>query len=132
MKKISIISLLILSFLTVYSQKEKQIITVVKLEADKIILNNELAFNYARNGNEFSISTKDGIEIIKGIITSHGEGKFSSVITFVKIGKEFSNEKIIGRKELIFTLCENNVIKGNFELDEVKLALFLEKYNELK
>jgi hypothetical protein len=134
MKKILVLSLLMLTFINVYSQKskEEQIIKAVKLEADKIILNNKLAFNYSRNGNDYSISNLDGKEIIKGIITSLGEGNFSSVITFVTIGKEFSNKKIIGRKEIIFALCENNVIKENFELDEAKLTLFFEKYNELK
>ena len=48
------------------------------------------------------------------------------------VGKEFSNKKIIGRQEIIFALCENNVIRDNFEIDEAKLALFFEKYNELK
>ncbi|MCL9810095.1 hypothetical protein [Flavobacterium luminosum] len=134
MKKLLLISILILSFTNLIAQeaKEKQIITAVKLEADKIILNNKIAYNYTRNGNDFLISNLDGKELIKGSITSHGDGKFSSVITFVTFGKDFSNAKIIGRKEIIFALCENNIIKDNFEIDEVKLASFFEKYNELK
>ncbi len=134
MKKILFLSIFILSFLNLKAQesKEVQIITAVELKADKIILNNKTAYNYSRNGNDFLISNLDGKELIKGSITSHGNGKFSSIITFVTVGKEFSNEKIIGRKEIIFALCENNVIKDNFEIDEAKLTLFFEKYNELK
>ena len=132
MKKILFLSIFILSFLNLKAQesKEVQIITAVELKADKIILNNKTAYNYSRNGNDFLISNLDGKELIKGSITSHGNGKFSSIITFVTVGKEFSNEKIIGRKEIIFALCENNVIKDNFEIDEAKLTLFFEKYNE--
>ena len=134
MKKILFLSIFILSFLNLKAQesKEVQIITAVELKADKIILNNKKTNNYSRNGNDFLISNLDGKELIKGSITSHGNGKFSSIITFVTVGKEFSNEKIIGRKEIIFALCENNVIKDNFEIDEAKLTLFFEKYNELK
>ena len=134
MKKIFFFSIFILTLANLKAQESKnvQIITAVKLEADKIILNNKTAYNYTRNGNDFLISNLDGKELIKGSITSLGNGKFSSIITFVTIGKEFSNEKIIGRKEIIFALCENNVIKENFEFDEIKLTLFFEKYNELK
>ncbi|RAR47906.1 hypothetical protein B0I10_107187 [Flavobacterium lacus] len=134
MKKILFITILLFTFTGLIAQKskEKQIITEVKLEADKIILNKKLAYNYTRDGNDFLISALDGRALIRGSITSEGNGKFSSIITFVTVEKEFSNEKIIGRKEIIFALCENNVIKKNFEIDEVKLASFFEKYNELK
>ena len=134
MKKILFLLILILSFANLKAQKsrESQIITAIKLEADKIILNDKLAYNYNRNGNDFVISNLDGKELIKGIITAQGKGKFSSIITFLTIGKEFSNKKIIGRQEIIFALCENNIIKDNFEIDETKLTKFFEKYNELK
>lgn len=134
MKRILLFSIFILSFVNLKAQESKkvQIITAIKLEADKIILNDKLAYNYTRNGNDFLISNLDGKELIRGSITSHGNGKFSSIITFVTVGKEFSNKKIIGRQEIIFALCENNVIRDNFEIDEAKLALFFEKYNELK
>lgn len=123
-----------LSFATTLAQKseDKQIITAVKFDSNKIFLNNKIAFNYFRDGNDFIISSLDGKEIIKGSISSNREGKISSVITFVAIGKEFSNSKIIGRNEIVFALCEYNVIKDNFEIDEIKLASFFEKYNELK
>ncbi|MGH2564538.1 MAG: hypothetical protein ACRDE5_08495 [Ginsengibacter sp.] len=100
--------------------------------SDKIILNNKLAYNYTRNGNDFIISDLEGKELIKDSIISLGNGKFSSIITFVTVGKDFSNSKIIGRQQLIFALCENNIIKEDFTIDEEKLTAFLEKYNELK
>ncbi|MDN3673606.1 hypothetical protein QWY99_11125 [Flavobacterium branchiarum] len=134
MKKTLIITILLLSFINLNAQtsKEEQIITAIKLETDKIILNDKLAYNYSRNNNDFIISDLDGKELIKGSITSLGDGNFSSILTFVTIGKEFSNAKIIGRQEIIFALCNNNVITKNFKIDKKKLRLFFEKYNELK
>lgn len=134
MKKTLIITILLLSFINLNAQtsKEELIITAIELETDKIILNNKLAYNYSRNNNDFTISDLDGKELIKGSITSLGNGNFSSILTFVTIGKEFSNAKIIGRQEIIFALCNNNVITKNFKIDKKKLRLFFEKYNELK
>lgn len=134
MKKTLIITILLLSFINLNAQtsKEEQIITAIELETDKIILNDKLAYNYSRNNNDFIISDLDGKELIKGSITSLGDGNFSSILTFVTIGKEFSNAKIIGRQEIIFALCNNNVITKNFKIDKKKLRLFFEKYNELK
>lgn len=89
-------------------------------------------YNYSREKNDFTISSVDGKPLITGKISSHGNGVFSSVITFVESGRAFSNSKIIGRKEIIFALYDNNVIQKDFTLDEKKLDVFFEKYNELK
>ena len=56
--------------------------------------------------------------MITGDITSLGDNKFSSVITFVTFGKKFSNTKIVGRNDLIFALCKNNVFTEDFKLRE--------------
>ncbi len=133
MKKIIFIALLVLSTsLKAQESNDEQIIKAVKLETDKIFLNNQLAYNYSRVDNDFVISTLDGKEFIKGSISSDENGNFSSIITFVTVGKKFSNKKIIGRKEIIFALCENNVLKENFEINELKLTEFFQKFNELK
>ena len=133
MKKILFIALLVLSTnLKAQESNDEQIIKAVKLETDKIFLNNQLAYNYSRVDNDFVISTLDGKEFIKGSISSDENGNFSSIITFVTVGKKFSNKKIIGRKEIIFALCENNVLKENFEINELKLNEFFQKFNELK
>lgn len=133
MKKILFIALLVLSTnLKAQESNDEQIIKAVKLETDKIFLNNQLAYNYSRVDNDFVISTLDGKEFIKGSISSDENGNFSSIITFVTVGKNFSNKKIIGRKEIIFALCENNVLKENFEINELKLTEFFQKFNELK
>jgi len=113
-------------------KKEKQIIEAVSFETNKIILNKKPAYNYIKDGNNFTISNLDNQEIIKGQINSIGNEKFSSIITFLTSGKKFSNEKIIGRNDLIFALCESNVIKENFEIDESRLNSFIEKYNQLE
>ena len=134
MKKTILITILLLLFISLNAQEteKKQIITAVKFETDKIILNNKPAFNYSKVQNYFTISTLDGKELIKGTITALGDNKFSSVITFVTFEKKFSNTKIVGRNDLIFTLCENNVFTEDFKINEVKLTEFFEKYNELK
>ena len=129
-----LIAFLILEINSIKAQelKDKQIITAISFETDKIILNNKQAYNYSKIDNDFVISTLDGKELIKGSISSDENGKFSSSITFVTVGKIFSNSKIIGRNQIIFSLCENNVIRENFEIDELKLLAFFQKYNELK
>ena len=134
MKKNLLITILLFSFINLSAQKsaEKQIITAVKFEKDKIILNNKLAFDYSKVFNYFTISDLDGAEIITGDITALGENKFSSVITFVTLEKKFSNAKIVGRNELIFILCENNVCNEDFKINKDNLTAFFEKYNELK
>lgn len=133
--KILKLLLLILFFNTFYlvaQKKEEQIITQLKFETDKIILNDKHAFNYIRQENHFIISDLENKEIITGDITSSEEGKFISTITFVQENKVFSNEKIIGRNDLFFRMLENNVITKDFKIDTEKLAIFFEKYNEIK
>lgn len=134
MKKTLLITILLLSFINLSAQEteKKQIITAVKFETDKIILNNKPAFNYSKTQNYFTISDLDGKELINGDITAIGDNKFSSVITFLTFEKKFSNAKIVGRNDLIFALCENNVFTEDFKIDEAKLTEFFEKYNELK
>ena len=134
MKKSLLILILLLSFINSNAQEseEKQIITAVKFETDKIILNNKPAFNYSKVYNYFTISDLDGKELITGDITALGENNFSSVITFVTFDKKFSNAKIVGRNDLIFALCQNNVFTKDFKINEEKLNAFFEKYNELK
>jgi hypothetical protein len=134
MKKTLLITMLLLSFINLSAQEkdEEQIITAVKFETDKIILNNKPAFNYSKVYNSFTISDLDGKELITGDITALGENNFSSVITFVTFDKKFSNAKIVGRNDLIFALCQNNVFTKDFKINEEKLNAFFEKYNELK
>ena len=126
--------LFIILFLTFHaaSAQQEQNITDVKFEKEKIILNNQIAFNYKKEGNHFSISTLQNVEIISGEITSLGDGKFSNTITFIPQNKTFFSEKIIGRNQLIFALAENNVINKDFTIDGNKLNDFINKFSELK
>lgn len=84
--------LLILTFQAVSAQQEQNI-TDVKFDKENIILNNQLAFNYKKDGNHFSISTLKNVEIISGDISSLGDGKFSNIITFIPQNKTFSSKK---------------------------------------
>ena len=66
MKKTLLITLLFLAFINLSAQEKdkEQIITAVKFETDKIILNNKPAFNYSKLSNYFTISDLDGKELI--------------------------------------------------------------------
>lgn len=126
-----IIALLMTIDITAQEQVER-IINEVEFKADKIILEKQEAFNYKKDGNHFSVLDLKNNELIIGDITSLGEGKFSSVITFVAENKKFSNAKIIGRSDLFFAMLNNNVITKEFKIDPEKLEMFFAKYNELK
>jgi hypothetical protein len=131
--KLILTLLLFVSFTFAQAQKkEKQIITAVEFTTDKIILNKKHAFNYARVQNDFTIRDLDGKILITGKITPEGNNKFSTRIYFLDSEEQFYNEKIIGRNDLIFALCENNVITKKFELDTEKLKLFIQNYNQLE
>jgi hypothetical protein len=114
------------------SNKELPIITNVKFEKDKIILDSLHCYNYKLDGYNFIISDLNNVEIIRGLITPLENSEFRSVITFVALNTKFSNKKIIGRNDLIFALCQNNVLEKNCTINEEKLKEFLVQFNELK
>ncbi|MBF4492039.1 hypothetical protein IR010_05740 [Flavobacterium sp. MR2016-29] len=113
-------------------EQVERIINEVEFKSDKILLEKKEAFNYRKDGNHFLVLDLNNNELIIGDITSLGDGKFSSVITFVAENKKFSNAKIIGRSDLFFAMLNNNVITKEFKIDPEKLDLFFAKYNELK
>lgn len=115
---------------TAYGQKTPNI-TSIEFEEEAIILNNDKAYNYSRTGNSFVITNLNGEELVKGEITPLGKGKFSSIITFIEVDKQFSHPKIVGRNDLIFALCEFNVIEKDFTFNIKKLNKFIKKYNKL-
>ena len=117
---------------TYAQKKKKQIITEVEFTTDKIILNNKHAFDYVKDRNYFEIKNLQGETLITGQIKSTDEKTFTSIINFLTLKEQFSNKKIVGRNELIFALCENNVITKDFKLDNDKLELFIKDYNELE
>ncbi|MFD2601889.1 hypothetical protein [Flavobacterium suzhouense] len=131
--KLILTLLIFVSFTFAKAQnKEKQIITAVEFTTDKIILNKKHAFNYARVENDFIIKNLDGKILISGKITPEGNNKFSTTIYFIDLEEQFYNEKIISRNDLIFALCENNVITKKFDLDIEKLKLFIKNYNQFE
>jgi len=132
-KKIFIYLFLVISFLfSNILNAQKQIIKHVKFESNHIILNNKKAFDYQKNGNDYSILDLKGNILVSGKISKNENGEWYSIIDFVTVNKKFSNKKIIGRNHLIFALAQSNVIKKNFKLNEKKLLEFIEKNNELK
>lgn len=116
----------------VAQKKEERIITEVTFEKDKIILNRKEAFGYRKEGNYFEITDLEGNVLISAKISPIGDGKFKSRIFFATLQEQFYNEKIVARNELIFALCDNNVITKDLKLDEKRLSLFIKTYNQLE
>lgn len=121
-----------LNLLNAQDKKANPIIKQIGFNDGKISLNKKVAFYYFTVGNDFIIKDLKDNEIIKGSITHLGDNKFSNIITFVPLNKQLYSEKIIGRNQLFFALCKNNVINENFEIDEVKLNHFIEENNDSK
>ncbi|TDS52414.1 hypothetical protein [Myroides indicus] len=141
MKKIyffNLMLLLLVSF-TSFSQnrsayiepREERNITQISFTEESIILNNETAYKYERQGDSFIIKTMEDIDLIKGKITNVGYNEFESLIIFLKLNKKFTNSKITGRNDLIFALADFNVFKRDLTMDEDKLTEFIALYNEL-
>lgn len=130
--KILLFSLFVFLSFSNIIHAQKKIITQIEFKENQIILNNKKAFDYNKNGNDFSILDSDGNILITGRISMNENGEWQSIIDFKTVDKKFSNKKIIGRNHLIFALAESNIIKKNFELDNKKLLKFIEKNNELK
>ncbi len=126
-----IVTLLTYTSVIVAQKKEEQIITAVEFTKEDIVLNNKIAFKYSKEGNRFEIFDLNNKSLIVGNIKSIGNGKFSSIIVFQTLGQQFSNSRIIGRNDLIFALCENNVFTKDLDINEDKLKEFIKRYNEL-
>jgi len=121
-----------LNLLNAQDKKANPIIKQIGFNDGKISLNKKVVFYYLTVGNDFIIKDLKDNEIIKGSITHLGDNKFSNIITFVPLNKQLYSEKIIGRNQLFFALCKDNVINENFEIDEVKLNHFIEENNDSK
>jgi len=133
MKKFKLLFILLIFVTPILSaQKTKeQLIKDVSFNGTEIKLNNKHAFNYQKDGNHFAILTLDNQKIIEGDISSLGDGKFTSLITFLP-DRKFSNEKIVGRNQLIFALVEKNVFNKDFSINSENLDEFLKENNQLK
>lgn len=81
--------------------------------------------------NKFEILSLNGEKLITGSIRKEND-EWKSIIKFVTVNIEFSNNRIIGRNDLIFTLADANVITENFELDKERLLKYIQKFNQLK
>lgn len=112
-------------------KKEKQTVTVINFEKDRIYLNYKYVFDYKKNANHFVISEKKGEPIIEGYLQMVN-GVWKSKINFLLIDESFSNDKIVDRNDLIFALAEENVFTKKLKIDKQKLKQFIVKYNQLE
>src|SRR6218665_2479532 len=120
-----IIFILSLFFKKIDAQNSKSIkkdtinfIKSVNFDKEKIILDGKVCFLYEKNGNSFSINNTDNIPLITGEISSDEYGQFSSIITFEENKVKFSNSKIIGRNDLIFSLIDYYVISKDCQINK--------------
>lgn len=115
-----------------FRDSKKPNVKKVEMEEDLIFLNKKAAYKYKRVGNDFSILKMDGQKIIEGNIENIGKNKFKTLINFIPQNVKFSNSKIVGRNDLVFALVNFNVFEKNGTINEERLKLFLDEYNELK
>ena len=131
-RTIFFIFLLYINFLNAQDKKAAPFIKQISFKDGKILLNKKVAYHYISKDNDFLIKDLKDNNVIKGSISYLGDNKFSNIITFVASNKQFYSEKIIGRNQLFFALCKDNIINESFEIDESKLGQFIEENNESK
>lgn len=104
----------------------------VSFAGNDILINDSKCFNYAKNGNDFTISDLNNKTIIKGAIRKNILDRFESTITFLQVDKTFTNKFIVGRNDLIFSLVNYDVIGKDCGINIEKLNKFIAEYNEIK
>lgn len=133
MLKKRLILILLISFSSLSTiNAQKRFIKKVQFDNNNIILNGKKAFDYKKEGNDFTILDLNGKKLITGQIRMDENGEWKSLIEFKIVNKTFSNKKIIGRNHLIFALAEENVINKDLKINKKRLLKFIKKYNELK
>ncbi len=139
MKRIFIVLFLSLSLVS-FSQK-------VKLKKDKVIIDDIEVYNYEEEGRIFTFSTLKSDEFISVLSTTYQERnpahyntnnphahKFPALIErrvytvkFLKSGKELFTD--LREKDVIKAVFKSNLVDENGNIDEEKLDIFINKYN---
>jgi hypothetical protein len=139
MKKILVVLLLSLSFLG-FAQK-------VKLKKDKVIIDDVEVYNYEEEGRSITFSTLKSEEFITVLSTTYQErnpahyngndpnayrypaliDKRVFTVKFLKSGRELFTD--MRDKEIIKAVFKANLVDENGDIDEEKLNIFINKYN---
>ncbi|MDM1046268.1 hypothetical protein HX004_15705 [Myroides sp. 1354] len=115
-----------------FSDSNPPHVTEVSFDSQHIILNHKIAYKYERIENHFIIKDKEGQNIIEGDIENIGYQRFKSTIHFLAQDITFSNPEIVGRNDLIFAFVNFNVFEKDGSINEERLKLFFEKFNQFE
>ncbi|MCF6131500.1 hypothetical protein [Flavobacterium wongokense] len=139
MKKVLVVLFLSISFLG-FSQK-------VKLKKEKVIIDDVETYNYEEEGRSITFSTLKSEEFITVLSTTYEEknpahynqnnpqayrypafiNKEVNTVKFLKSGKELFTD--MRDKEIIKAVFKANLVDENGNIDEEKLNIFINKYN---
>jgi len=135
MKKSITIVFLLVSVLA-FSQK-------VKMKKDKVIIDDVEVYNFEEEGRMTTFSTLSNEEFASVVTTSYQERnqgynpRYSSspqylnhtvyTVKFLSSGKEVTTD--IGIKKIAAALYKSEMIDANGKIDEEKLNIFINKYN---
>ncbi len=115
-----------------FSDSNPPHVTEVSFDSEHIILNHKIAYKYERIENHFVIKDKKGQNLIEEDIENIGYQKFKSTIHFLAQDITFSNPEIVGRNDLIFAFVNFNVFEKDGSINEERLKLFVDKFNQLE
>ena len=139
MKRIFTVLFLMLSIAS-FSQK-------VKLKKDKVLIDDVEVYNYEKEGFMYTFSTLSSVEFISVLITKYQErnpahyngndpnafrypafyDKEVYTVKFLKSGKELFTD--LREKDIIKAVYKANLVDENGVIDEAKLDVFINKYN---
>ncbi|MDI1317607.1 hypothetical protein [Flavobacterium sp.] len=139
MKRIFTILFLGLSLIS-FSQK-------VKLKKEKVLIDEVETYNYEKEGRNITFSTLKSEEFISVLSTTYEErnpahynqnnpqayrypatlNKEVNTIKFLKSGKELFTD--MSDKDIIKAVFKANLVDENNNIDEEKLSIFINKYN---
>ncbi|PJE41444.1 MAG: hypothetical protein CUR32_09770 [Flavobacterium sp.] len=139
MKKVFTILFFVLSF-SAFAQK-------VKLKKDKVIIDDVEVYNYERQGDTYTFSTLSAVEFVTVLSTEYQvrndayyrtpnpskygmsplKKEFVFTVRFLKSGQEIFID--MDHKDVIKAIYKSKLVDENGNIDEEKLTIFINKYN---
>ena len=105
-------------------------VTEIKIDKEKVMLNNVYAFKYAAEPDGYIISNKEGKVIIKAVTKTVDKIKTITTFTFIRLEKKkFTYSKVNTPEELFRLFADNNVIDEEFQIIYTQLKGILERYD---
>ena len=105
-------------------------VTEIKIDKEKVMLNNVYAFKYTAEPDGYVISTKEGKAIIKAVSKTVDKIKTITTFTFLRLeNKKFTYSKVNTPEQLFQMFADNNVIDEEFQIIYTQLKGILERYD---